>query len=588
MLKLFIVVALLFAVALGFHWMKDASGEVALTLGETAYAVDLTTAAIALLAVILITMLLVWLIQGLMRAPSRMRRRWRRRREERGRGAISQGLIAVAAGDLSAAERAVREASRRTPDLPLTRLLEAQTAQLKGDRAAARRIFQEMTEDHATRIAGLRGLYVEAEREGQAEAARLIAEKAREESPSSSWAVRAMLRHQTAAHDWEGALRTLSGAADGRVLDKATARRHRAVILTARAMDLEDRDPDAARHAALEAHELAPDLVPAAVLAGRLVSRQGDIRRATRLMETTWKANPHPELADAYLHVRAGDSASDRLKRAETLYRLRPHVDESRMAVARAAIDARDFARAREVLTPLLTSHPTQKGLFLMAELEEQETGDRGRAREWLARAARAPRDPVWTADGMILDAWAPASPVTGRLDTVEWKVPVAELQGPRFEIDAAELQPPAPPEAELESAAEPETQLRPDEPGGGEEAPTPQLPPDAQPGVAPSIPVDDVPPVPVPEPGPADPTPSSRPDADRSETGPGLRAVGGGARLDLSPEPSGPVAAAEQAVADTDPASREGDALRPPLPDDPGVSDDEEQAQPTRRFRVM
>ena len=71
------------------------------------------------------------------------------------------------------------EASRRAPGQPLTRLLQAQTAQLKGDRVAAREIFKDMVEDPQTRIAGLRGLYIEAEREGEEEAAHQIAERAR-------------------------------------------------------------------------------------------------------------------------------------------------------------------------------------------------------------------------------------------------------------------------------------------------------------------------------------------------------------------------------------------------------------------------
>ncbi|MGH6924450.1 MAG: heme biosynthesis protein HemY, partial [Propylenella sp.] len=229
---------------------------------------------------------------------------------------------------------------------------------------------------------------------------------------------------------------------DGRIIDKRTARRQRAVILAAKALAKEDGEPDAARAAAIEAHDLANDLVPAAVVAGRLLARQGDIRRAARVLETAWKAGPHPEIADAYLHVRSGDSATDRLKRAETLFHMRPHGDEGRHAVARAALDARDFSRAREMLTPLVTERPTQKALILMAELEEAETGDSGRARGWLSRAVYAPRDPVWTADGVVLEEWAATSPATGNLDAVEWKVPVAELEGPKMEIDAAELLP--------------------------------------------------------------------------------------------------------------------------------------------------
>jgi len=438
---------------------------------------------IAAAAIVLVAMGVIWFLRGVLAAPYRITQSWRRRNHERGRAAVSQGLVAIAAGDIRAAERAVSEAARRAPGQPLTRLLQAQTAQLKGDRIAAREIFKDMVEDPATRIAGLRGLYIEAEREGEGEAAHQIAERARLEAPSAPWATRALMRHQTAAADWDAALATLSGATDGRILDKRTARRHRAVILTAKAIEKEQSEPDVARAAAQEAHDLASDLVPAAVVAGRLFARQGDVRRATRILEAAWRTNPHPEIADAYMHVRTGDSAIDRLKRADTLFRMRPLADEGRHAVARAAIDARDFTRAREVLEPILTERPTRRALMLMADLEEAETGDHGRARGWMARAVYAPRDPAWTADGVVLEEWAPISPVSGRLDTVEWKVPLAEIEGPRIEIDKSEVRalPPAGPAGRAEQkdgAPEPAAPGSSPSSGQGAEEPVVSWPP--------------------------------------------------------------------------------------------------------------
>ena len=49
-----------------------------------------------------------------------------------------------------------------------------------------------------------------------------------------------------------------------------------------------------------------------------------------------------------------------------------------------------------------------------MARIELGEFGDKGREREWLARALRAPRDRAWIADGYVSDRWLPVSPVTG------------------------------------------------------------------------------------------------------------------------------------------------------------------------------
>jgi HemY protein len=557
MLRFLVLLAILFAIAFGFQWLKGVSGEVAVTVGDNVYAVEVTVAVIALIAIMLVTMGLIWFVRETMRAPWRMARGWRNRNRERGRAAISQGLIAIAAGDLRSAERAMHEASRRAPDQPLTLLLEAQTAQLKGDRNVARKVFQRMTEDSATRIAGLRGLHIEAEREGVVEAAHQIAAQARAEAPSAAWAARALLRHQTAAHDWDGALSTLSGATDGRILDRRTARRLRAVILAAKALDMEIEAPDTARHAAIEAHDLAPDLVPAAAVAAGLLSRQGDIRRATRILEAAWKAGPHPEIAEAYLHVRAGDAARDRLERAETLFRLRPHADEGRHAVAQAAIDARDFARAREILTPVLTERPTRRALMLMAELEEAETGDRGRAREWLARAVNAPRDPAWTADGVVLEEWAPVSPVTGRLDTVEWKVPVAEIEGPRLTIDAAELQPIA------IAAAEPVIEQP--APAAGLEG-TPPLPS----AVAPQAENTDMPANVTGQPTAVAPLSTAAGDSG-------------------SPRPAEPMSALETNLArarSTKDSGLGGDRAKPPIPDDPGVVDDEERDE--RSFRAL
>jgi HemY protein len=165
-----------------------------------------------------------------------------------------------------------------------------------------------------------------------------------------------------------------------------------------------------------------------------------------RIVEAAWLAQPHPDLADAYAHVRLGDSARQRLVRIETLAAkvpqdLAPGHLESALAVARAAIDATEYARAREALAPFVAA-PTQRVAMLMAEIERTEHGDSGRARAWTLRAVRALHDPVWTADGYVSDRWRPVSPVTGRLDAFQWQRPLAALpsDSATAALDAAEF----------------------------------------------------------------------------------------------------------------------------------------------------
>ena len=199
------------------------------------------------------------------------------------------------------------------------------------------------------------------------------------------------------------------------------------MLLTARALELETVDRDLSRDSVMEAVKLAPTLVPAAVLAAKYQSEAHQIRRAMRIVEAAWLAHPHPDLADAYAHVKLGDSARQRLVRVETLAAKAPGHLEGALAVARAAIDASEFARAREALAPFISA-PTQRVAMLMAEIERTEHGDSGRARAWTLRAVRALHDPVWTADGYVSDRWRPVSPVSGRLDAFQWQTPVAAL----------------------------------------------------------------------------------------------------------------------------------------------------------------
>ena len=312
------------------------------------------------------------------------------------------------------------------------------------------------------------------------EAAHEFAERAVKDNPQLGWAGTAALQLKTLAGDWDGALAMLDGQRTAGVLPKPEIQRKRAVLQTARAMALLDSNPTEARNAATAAAKLAPDLVPAAVTAAEAMVRLGDVRKAASLLEKAWKKQPHPDIANAYMHVRAGDSVHDRLKRAEKLLALRSNNPESQMAVAQAALAAGEYRQAREALEAAIRTGPRESAWLLLADVEEAETGDQGRVRAWLAKAVRAPRDPAWTADGYVSERWLPASPVTGEIDAFQWKVPVEQI-GPTLEggkdapvpkpVDPADLaipiMPPAPvavPEAKAAPEPEPEPESEPAE----------------------------------------------------------------------------------------------------------------------------
>lgn len=424
---LFLVVVGL--IALGVVWIADRPGEVVVTwLGwriETSLMVVLAS-----LLIVMAASIFVWsVLRGLWRSPRRVSSALRQRRETRGQRAIMRGLIAVGAGDARAARRHAAEVRKLAPHEPLALLLSAQSAQLGSDRALAERAFRDMTTHEPTRLLGLRGLFIEAQRRDDVAKARRYAEEAVKIAPSLPWAGQAVLQIRCAGGDFAGALEMLERNRASGTLDRATYRRQRAVLLTARALAIEDNERETAKALVFEAVKLAPDLVPAVSLAARFLAEAGELRKATRMIERAWPHMPHPDLAETYAYLRFGDSARDRLTRVRKLASLAPNHVESAMALARAAIDAREFAEARRVIAPFL-AQPSQRIALLMADLEQAESSDEGRSREWTARAVHAARDPAWTADGYISDRWLPISPVTGRIDAFEWKAPLAEIAG--------------------------------------------------------------------------------------------------------------------------------------------------------------
>ncbi|WP_316858328.1 heme biosynthesis HemY N-terminal domain-containing protein [uncultured Cohaesibacter sp.] len=433
MIKTLIFFAFLLAIAFGGAWLADRPGEIVINWPwlDMGFEISLLMGFLLVVAAMALAVILWVFVKGIWNSPKSVAGFFSGRRRDKGYKALSTGMIAVGVGDLALARKQAIKARKLIGEEPMTLMLEAQTAQLAGDVTKARQSFESMLELDETRALGHRGLYIEAQRRGDVEEAMEMAKAATGEGQKSpGWAGTALFDMQTASEDWQGALITLSQNFTNKHISRVDFRRKRAVILTAQAQALEGEDNgDASMRSLLqEACKLAPNLVPAVSRYAQLLNDVKDYRKASKLVEAAWRASPHPDLARVYAYIKDGETAVDRLKRIRVLYGLMPDHVESKLAMARAFIDAREWAEARNVLGDLARDNLTPRVCMLMAELEEGENNDFGRVRQWLARSVGAHRDPVWTADGQVSNVWKPISPVTGKIDAFEWKVPVREL----------------------------------------------------------------------------------------------------------------------------------------------------------------
>lgn len=425
MLFIFFFIVALAVAAYGLEWLIEQPGS--LTLEFAGQHIETTIpVAVAGLLLLVAAIIVIWaVVVALIRLPRRMAGGSRERRKAKGLDVLSQGLVAVGAGDVARARKAAQLAEKLLPEEPLTQLLVAQAAQLAGDRTASAKTFHKMTLKPETKLLGLRGLHVEAKRRDDADAAHHFASAAHEIAPLP-WAGSAVLEHLAASGEWQKAREALEKSVASKAIDLPDAQKLRAVIETAMAMQKEREHPHDALHLSRQALKRRPGFTPAVATAARVLIRHMDQKQAMKLIESVWSTNPHPDLAEVYLEALPEESNSQRVARIEKLVKLSPQAPESRHALAQATLAARDFAKAREALAPLIAEgqHPTAHTCLLMAEIEDAQNGPSGPVREWLARGSRAPRDPVWIADGVVSKHWLPFSPATGRLDAFEWKTP--------------------------------------------------------------------------------------------------------------------------------------------------------------------
>ena len=211
-------------------------------------------------------------------------------------------------------------------------------------------------------------------------------------------------------------------------LPKDVYRRRDAVLALQEARGVMDETASTeAREAAIEANKRSPDLIPAAVMAGRGLIEKGDKKAAARILKKAWSVLPHPEIAAAFADIEPEETPVQRLKRFAALTSQHGDSDQTKLLLAELNIAAEDYPAARRALGDLPTARPTQRALAIMAAVERGEGSDEAVVRGWLSRALTAPRGPQWCCDKCqaIHATWQPICENCGGFDTLSWRDPV-------------------------------------------------------------------------------------------------------------------------------------------------------------------
>lgn len=432
LIKVIFFVGLAIGLSFGLSYVMEIPGGVRIAFDD----IEVSLAPIGFILALLLLLMVFWILlklSGLLVAVLRfvsgdetaLTRYWGRKRERRGFDALAESMIALATGEGVKAMAQAAKAERLLKRPELTRLLSAQAAEKSGNGAKALEYYKEMLQDNSTRFVGIQGIMKQKLAEGDTETALKLAEKAFALRPAHHGNLDTLFLLQSDTADWSGARTTLSAKLRAKALPRDVAKRRDAVLSLADAKVAYDAgDKDAAREAALQANKLSPTLIPAAVLAARLLIEEDKKRLATKILKAAWQTMPHPDLATAFAALEPDEKPDARRKRFEQLARLQPAHRETKMLLAELALHEEDFPAARRAIGDLAEEMPTTRTLALMAAIERGSGSAEDIVRAILAKALSASRGDQWVcpACGHAHTEWSPTCHNCKAFDTLEWK----------------------------------------------------------------------------------------------------------------------------------------------------------------------
>lgn len=483
LLKILLFVAVVAGLTLGLGQLLESDGGIRIAVADTEFLLGPVQAVI--LAVL--ALLLLWLVlrvAGLLVAVLRfingdetaISRYFDRNRERRGFDALTDGMLALAAGEGERAAARAAKAEKLLARPELTNLLNAQAAEMQGEHGRAEEYYKRLLGTDRTRFVAVRGLMRQRLEAGDTETALKLAEKAFAIQPRHKDTQDILLKLQTGKSDWQGARATLLAKKRAGSLPRDLYRRRDAVLaLQDAARLLQEGKQHLAHEAAVEANRLSPDLVPAAAMAARAHIAEDKERYAVKVIKKAWAVAPHPDLAAAFAEIDPDETPRQRLDRFAKLLKIHPEHEETRLLQAELLIAAEDFPAARRALGDLAEKRPIARVLTIMAAIERGEGSEDAVVRGWLTRALTASRGAQWVCDKCqhVHGQWNAVCGNCGSLDTLSWREPADSAPTPS--PTQTELLPliVKAPETTSTTAAEdmPEAELLDDDPTGEDAA---------------------------------------------------------------------------------------------------------------------
>jgi len=327
MINLFLLMILLACLGITAAWVAGNPGSV--TIHWFDYRIDTSFAFLLLLAIVTAVVLAyAWLIvRRIIRAPRYFSEKRALNRYKKALAALTQGVAALAATDLVAAETHTRKVEKLLGKTPLTLLLSAQVARSKGDDVQTRVLLEQMLDHKETEYLAARSLSEVAGKQQLFPKALALAERAHAINPKG---IDALVSLHVRLGRWQEALAASTRAARKRQIGRAEAKRYHGIAHLEQGRQLlEQGRTDMALVVARQCAKELPGFVPGVLLMAKALEASDRPDKAVKVIFQAWKAAPHPQLMEELRPIIADEPAEKQRKLLRKLEALNPKIPES-------------------------------------------------------------------------------------------------------------------------------------------------------------------------------------------------------------------------------------------------------------------
>lgn len=414
-------------------WLATRQGDVSLSM--MGYDITIQSGLFFLLLFITCTMVLLIyrVVRAVLSTPKAIAKYQEQDKQKKGYNALTQGLIAVAAGDAKKATEYSDKTKGFMPDQnALTLLLAAQAARLRGEDAKAQTYFKALSEDKTASFLGLRGLLVNALSAKEYEGALTYARQADKAYGGQGWLLAMIYHLEIKNHAWKNAVETGKRAVKAGGLDESKILSDRIALHLMHGDYERDHDNESESFREYDAaYKINSFFVPTVMRMLRFYLAKNRRKKAISLIQKTWKESPHPDLARIWeelapLKGKKNNANAKRLKWFEDLVALNPDSYDGQLMAANAAMDLGYWGEAKSYLTNAEEIYPSASLYRLMAVVEQSSGDNDAIMHALMEKASEALPDKSWHCGqtGLIYQEWSPLAMPHEGFNTIIWGVP--------------------------------------------------------------------------------------------------------------------------------------------------------------------